>query len=268
VRENANWLQGLEKAWERPVDSFTLAVIFYGDQHQIWGPDIGGAGYLTWVHNIFGCDLMMLHVLVVDDHLLVAQAVGGLLRELCSLDLVGVCGSAAQALLTLEHTTADLLVQDLMLPGESWETVARAFLHGNPQGRILILTGLADRFEAPAWLGASLLAVVDKSLAWDALIDVVQTWQRQAVSCGLASPVSSALPPLTSLSPREQRVFECLGQGLLNREVASELGLCVGTVESYRKAICSKLGVSGSELVRLAVLRRCLPSPGACPAAT
>ena len=227
----------------------------------------GGGKGLTWLDNMSGCDLMMLNVLVVDDHLLVAQAVGGLLRELCSLDLVGVCGSAHQALLVLEHSTPDLLVQDLLLPGESWETVAQDFLRRNNRGRIVILTGLADTFEAPTWLGASLLAVVDKSMAWDALIDVVMTWQRQITAHGSALRTSDVLPPLALLSPREQRVFDCLGQGLLNREVASELGLSVGTVESYRKVICSKLGVSGSELVRLAVLRRCLPTPGPCQAA-
>jgi DNA-binding NarL/FixJ family response regulator len=116
-------------------------------------------------------------------------------------------------------------------------------------------------------LGASLLAVVDKSMAWNALIDVVINWQRQITTDASALRTSGVLPPLALLSPREQRVFDCLGQGLLNREVASELGLSVGTVESYRKAICSKLGVSGSELVRLAVLRRCLPSPGPFQAA-
>jgi len=207
------------------------------------------------------------NVLVVDDHLLVAQAVGGLLRELCGLDLVGVCGSAHQALLVLKHSTPDLLVQDLVLPGESWETVAQDFLRRNHQGRILILTGVADTFEVPSWLGASLLAVVDKSMAWNALIDVVINWQRQITTDATALRTSGVLPPLALLSPREQRVFDCLGQGLLNREVASELGLSVGTVESYRKTICSKLGVSGSELVRLAVLRRCLPSPGPFQAA-
>ena len=209
----------------------------------------------------------MLNVLVVDDHLLVAQAVGGLLRELCGLDLVGVCGSAHQALLVLEHSTPDLLVQDLVLPGESWETVAQDFLRRNHQGRILILTGVADTFQAPSWLGASLLAVVDKSMAWNALIDVVLNWQHKITTDATALRTCGVLPPLALLSPREQRVFDCLGQGLLNREVASELGLSVGTVESYRKTICSKLGVSGSELVRLAVLRRCLPSPGPFQAA-
>lgn len=210
---------------------------------------------------------MMLNVLVVDDHLLVAQAVGGLLSELCDFGLDAVCASARQALKVLEQSQPDLLVQDLHLPGESWETVAQAFLRRNPSGKVLILSALTDTFVPPHWLGSSLLGVVDKSKAWSDLINVVSGWRHQILPAQSASLASRTLPALELLSPREQRVFHCLGQGLLNREVASALGLSVVTVESYRKSICSKLGISGSELVRLAVLHRCLPSPGRCPAA-
>ena len=214
--------------------------------------------------NVVVAIYMMLNVLVVDDHLLVAQAVGGLLSELCDLALDAVCGSARQALKVLEQCQPDLLVQDLHLPGESWETVAQAFLRRNPSGKVLILSALTVTFVPPHWLGSSLLGVVDKSKAWSDLINVVSGWRLQIQPASLAS---RTLPALELLSPREQRVFHCLGQGLLNREVALALGLSVVTVESYRKSICSKLGISGSELVRLAVLHRCVPSPGLCPAA-
>ncbi len=209
----------------------------------------------------------MHRVLVVDDHLLVAQAVGGLLSELCDLDLEAVCGSGRQALQVLEQARPDLLVQDLHLPGESWETVAQMFLHRNPAGKVLILTGLADTFVTPTWLAPSLLGVVDKSRAWNDLIGLVGGWRHQRLPDRSAPPARCTLPVFAMLSPREQRVFLCLGQGLLNREVATALGLSVGTVESYRKVICSKLGISGSELVRLAVLHRCLPDPDPCPEA-
>ena len=43
-------------------------------------------------------------------------------------------------------------------------------------------------------------------------------------------------------------------------EIAEHLGLSTATVDSYRKSICSKLGVSGTELVRQAVISRCLPA--------
>jgi len=209
----------------------------------------------------------MHRVLVVDDHLLVAQAVGGLLSELCDLDLEAVCGSGRQALQVLEQARPDLLVQDLHLPGESWESVAQMFLHRNPAGKVLILSGLADTFVPPTWLAPSLLGVVDKSRAWNDLIGLVGGWRHQRLPDRSSSPARCTLPVFAILSPREQRVFLCLGQGLLNREVATALGLSVGTVESYRKAICSKLGISGSELVRLAVLHRCLPDPDPCPSA-
>jgi len=52
-------------------------------------------------------------------------------------------------------------------------------------------------------------------------------------------------------------LLEALGRGLVNKEIALELSLTVATVETYRKSVASKLGVSGSELVRIATLYRC-----------
>jgi len=45
---------------------------------------------------------------------------------------------------------------------------------------------------------------------------------------------------------------------LLNKEIAARLDLSVATVETYRKGVAAKLGVSGAELVRIATLYRCL----------
>lgn len=42
-----------------------------------------------------------------------------------------------------------------------------------------------------------------------------------------------------------------------NKEMAKALGLAVNTVETYRKTISAKLGLSGVELVRTAALHRC-----------
>ena len=202
-----------------------------------------------------------MRVLVVYDHVLVAQAVGGLLSELCDLELQAVCSSAGQALSALELATPDLLIQDVLLPGETWEPVVQDFLRRNNKGSVLFLTALATSFVPPSWLGSALLGVLDKSRAWVDLIALVSQCQRQA-SAGRSGTASAGMASLERLSPREQRVLHLLGQGLSNRELALALGLSLGTVESYRKSICSKLGISGAELVRLAVLRRCLPLHG------
>jgi DNA-binding NarL/FixJ family response regulator len=52
-------------------------------------------------------------------------------------------------------------------------------------------------------------------------------------------------------------VFRLIGRGAATKEIARLLGLERTTVESHRKEISRRLGVSGAELVRLAALQVC-----------
>ncbi len=54
---------------------------------------------------------------------------------------------------------------------------------------------------------------------------------------------------------REWQLFLTLGDGLSNKELGTRFGISTRTVETHRKAIAKKLGVSGAALVRLAVLQ-------------
>jgi pSer/pThr/pTyr-binding forkhead associated (FHA) protein len=80
------------------------------------------------------------------------------------------------------------------------------------------------------------------------------------------SPSQSASRSLDALSPRERAVFPLLASGLSQREIASQCGVTVKTIETYRTRIGHKLGLSTrAELIRFAleigVLRP--SSPGA-----
>ena len=205
-----------------------------------------------------------MQVLVIDDHLLLGQMLGGLLIQRFPLQLQAICGSVADAMPLLRDDPPDLLLLDVCLPGEDWHEAAESYLKANPQGALILVTGLGDAFERPVWLEPSLLAVVQKTNAWYELETVVARWMRSIGVRG-AQAHERLQQSITELPPRELRVFECLGQGLSNREIALLLGLTPSTVDTYRKTICSKLGVSGSELVRQAVLNRCLP-PVSSPA--
>ncbi|MBM5800751.1 MAG: response regulator transcription factor [Cyanobacteria bacterium K_DeepCast_35m_m2_023] len=196
-------------------------------------------------------------VLLVDDHRMVAQAVGGLLSQFCNLDRLELCASVVEAIDCIERHPPDLLILDLHLPEERWQDAADALQQHSPAGQLIILSAVASGFALPVAYQKQLLAVIDKALACDELLAVVERWQQRR-----QGPRCDALQMhrlVERLCPREQRVFEALGKGLLNREIAVELGLNVSTVDTYRKAISSQLGQSGAELVRAAVLHRCLP---------
>ena len=200
-----------------------------------------------------------MRLLVIDDHLLLGQMLGGLLIQRFPLQLQAICGSVVDALPLLRDDPPDLLLLDVCLPGEDWQQAARSYLTANPKGALIMVTGLADALALPGWLEPSLLAVVQKTNAWCELETIVARWMRNIGVRGCQAQ-ERLQQSIAQLSPRELRVFQGLGQGLSNREIAVLLGLTPSTVETYRKTIRSKLGVSGGELVRQAVLSRCLPS--------
>ena len=191
--------------------------------------------------------------LVLDGQPLLAQALAGLLCELCNLQLVAVCSNAADAVAVIEREPLDLLILDLEHVHQDWPSIAHLLLQHSPNARLVILTHGTNQLPARADLAPAVLAVVDKSVDVTDLLSSIIRWQR-------VGPAPAALP-LESLSPRELRVFLAIGKGLLNKQIALQLGLSVATVETYRKNICAKLQLSGVELVRAAVLHR-LPLVG------
>jgi DNA-binding NarL/FixJ family response regulator len=195
--------------------------------------------------------------LVVADHQLCGQALGGLLSEQCGLELQAVCASVAEALGVMEHSAApELLLLDLGRASDHWQEVAAALQRRNPDGRLIMLSGRQEPRRSPEPMTAIVLGVVDKGGPWDDLITLVSRWQQQHPSPAVRRSIM-ALEQLDRLSPRERRVFHCLGKGMQSKEIARSLGLCVNTVDTYRKTISGKLGLSGAELVRAAALQRC-----------
>jgi DNA-binding NarL/FixJ family response regulator len=195
--------------------------------------------------------------LVVADHQLCGQAVGGLLSEQCGLELLAVCASVAEALGLMEHgSLPGLLLLDVYQGTERWQDAAAALQRLNPDGRLILLTADRRWFQPPPESEAILLGIVEKCRPWDELITLVSRWQQQHPSPAIRRQ-ATALEQLYRLSPRELRVFQCLGKGMHNKEMAKALGLAVSTVETYRKTISAKLALSGVELVRAAALHRC-----------
>jgi DNA-binding NarL/FixJ family response regulator len=203
--------------------------------------------------------LPVLTCLVLDRHILVGKAVGGLLAEHCGLDLVAVFSSVAQALVFIENSPPDLLLLDEHCAGEhgeSWIDAALALKRANPAGRLILITDVSDELIPPAEIEPMLLGIVNKRHDWDDLVRMVTRLQELSPRRSHMSNPKWRLQ-METLSPRELRVFHALGLGLLNKEIAQSLGLTLQTVETYRKHISAKLSLSGSELIRAATLHRC-----------
>lgn len=198
-------------------------------------------------------------VLVLSAQRMVGQALAGVLAEVAGLRVLPVCTSAAEACALIRRTPPGLLVLDLDPLPDSYREAIDLLRQGHPEAGLLLLTAPDQPFSPPADLAAITIAVVDKGQSWEQLLQALQGWWqlRQEGASGLPG-CAQQLQAIAQLTPREQRLLQELGCGLLNKEIAARLDLSVATVETYRKGVAAKLGVSGAELVRIAALYRCL----------
>lgn len=191
--------------------------------------------------------------LMVEDHTLVGQALAGLVRTMPGVGEVLLVTTVVDAITIVAKRDVELLILDLLLPDGNGLDVLQAAVRRHPGVRCLVLSSVADECACPTHLAGNVQAIVDKTAAFEALRHEVEAAVRRQFR-GLPEPKQMSSDPVKRLRPRELVVFERIGQGMTTKEIATSLGISVHTVNTHRKAIVSKLGVVGAELVRLATI--------------
>jgi DNA-binding NarL/FixJ family response regulator len=177
--------------------------------------------------------------LIVDDQRMFSQLLASMLEAIPGLEVIATATSQAEALDLCASERPDLLILDLALPDGDGLVVAEALAQHNPAARVVVLSGQAASFICPGHLQGLISGVVDKTAAFSQLHAVLERCLQRSSE------------PLT---PRQQEIYRLIGAGLSNKAIAHSTGLSIATVETHRKAIAQKLGVSGAELVRQAAL--------------
>jgi len=185
-----------------------------------------------------------LRCLIAEDQVMFLQLLQRLLEGLPGLEVIATAGTAAAAMAACRLHRPDLLILDLNLADGDGLPVLASLAQWCPQARAVVLSAQAAGFVCPEHLQPLLLGVVDKTATFETLISVI-------------AELLPNRPPGTSpvaLTPRQQQIYRLIGQGLSNKQIAQALELSLATVETHRKAIAQRLGLSGAELVRRAAL--------------
>lgn len=208
-----------------------------------------------------------LRCVVVEDQVMFLQLLVAMLRGHEGLDVVGTALTVAEGRTICIQQRPDVLILDLALPDGRGLEVAEALQEVAPDARVIVLSGEASSFVCPAPLQPMLHAVVDKTRAYGTLsLEIVEIVRQRRADADHAAGLSAVeeSPPAAArrLTQREEEIFALIGRGQSNREIAAQLHLSQRTVETHRKNIVSKLGVSGPELVRMAALQLTLQAGG------
>ena len=132
----------------------------------------------------------------------------------------------------------NVAILDLQLQDGHSVDLANYLTIKNPEIKIIILSGLAQEFICPESLLQSVVAIIDKLEAFDVLRHCLNKLFK---------------PSHCNLTERQKTIYRLIGEGKSTKEIAKALGNTPTTVETHRKAIARKLGISGAELIRRAV---------------
>lgn len=189
--------------------------------------------------------------MVVEDHALVREGTAELLERDPDLMVVGQAGSAEEGLALLGDLRPDVALVDVELPGLNGIALARAIAEQFPQTRVLILSAYDDYAYVIGALEVGVVGYLLKTASARELADAVRTAAGgalvldQAISRRLTRRWRSGPGSSTAaLTARETDVLRLLARGLPNKQIASELGLGLRTVESHVSNVLGKLGLS------------------------
>jgi FixJ family two-component response regulator len=146
------------------------------------------------------------------------------------------------------------LILDIELPDLSGLDLQAALAKAGPEVPIIFLTGHGDIRKSVRAMKAGAAEFLTKPFRAQELLDAV----RQALvrDCELRKQRSDTLQlqeRLGTLTPRERQVLTLVVRGLLNKQIAGELGTTEMTIKAHRGKVMRKMrAASVADLVRMA----------------
>jgi FixJ family two-component response regulator len=191
-------------------------------------------------------------VFVIDDDAFLRESLTSLLR---SVGLrVQTFGSGAEFLRSKLPDIASCLVLDVRLPGLSGLDFQTELARAGIQIPIIFITGHGDIPMTVRAMKAGAVEFLTKPFRDQELLDAVQLGlERDRTRRQSASALSDLRARLATLSPREQEIMAMVTAGLMNKQIAGDLGVSEVTVKVHRGNVMRKMDArSLADLVRMA----------------
>ena len=189
---------------------------------------------------------------IADDHPLfrgaLRQALGGM-GEACEIVEAGDFDSAKA--LILENDDADIVLLDLTMPGASGLSGVVTLKGLHTSLPIIVVSAHDDTATIRRALELGAAGFISKSASMEEIRAAVRT----VLDGGIHAPpdielgvegdaeVQDLIQRLQTLTPQQTRVLTMLAEGLLNKQIAYELGVSEATIKAHVSAVLQKLGV-------------------------
>ncbi|WP_316214405.1 response regulator transcription factor [Bradyrhizobium sp. SZCCHNR2035] len=192
------------------------------------------------------------HLVIADDHPLFRNALRQAVASVVSEAVVDEAGSFEDLTALLDRDSEiDLILLDLMMPGVSGFSGLIYLRAQYPAIPVVIVSATDDGGTIRRSLDFGASGFIPKRFGVDPLRDAIVKVLAGDVWVPPDTDLSAAADPemsklrdrLVTLTPQQVRVLMMLSQGLLNKQIAYELGVSEATIKAHVSAILQKLGV-------------------------
>ncbi len=189
-------------------------------------------------------------MIIADDHPLFRQALSGMLaKQFPQADLLEAQSIPELEQLLVDTTTPDLLLLDLDIPGAQGFNTLIQIRHNYPHIGVVIISGFEDKDTINKAMTHGAAGFIPKSTPIDEMVDAINTvlagklWTPDGDFSANNSHASMMAEKIASLTPQQYKILMMFADGLLNKQIAYELGLSESTIKSHASTIFLKLGV-------------------------
>ena len=198
-------------------------------------------------------------VFVVDDDAAVRDAIKDLLESVGIR--VETFGSGRDFLARERAQAPSCLILDVRLPGTSGLDFQRELAAANIEIPIIFITGHGDIPMTVQAMKAGAVDFLTKPFRDQELLDAIhRAVARDRDKRAQNADVAELRRRYEELTPREREVMVLVTRGLLNKQIAAELGASETTVKIHRGQVMRKMGAESlPDLVRMAE-KLCIPA--------
>jgi FixJ family two-component response regulator len=190
-------------------------------------------------------------VYVIDDDALIRDGIQSLIR---SIGLQAVALSSAAEFMQAKRIDApSCLVLDVRMPGQSGLELQRQLNSAGIYIPIIFITGHADIPMTVQAMKDGAVEFLTKPVRSQELLDAVQkAIERDREQRKERAELNAIRRRFKSLTPRETEVLNLVVAGLLNKQIADQLGTSEVTVKTHRARVMEKTGADSlAHLVRM-----------------
>jgi FixJ family two-component response regulator len=199
-------------------------------------------------------------VFLIDDDASVRKGVSRLLRSAGYKS--ESFGSASDFLAREQHPGPACVIVDVRMPGLNGMDLQSVLIQRRQEEQLIFITGHGDISMCAQALKAGAVDFLPKPFRDDELLECVErALARSTEQRRRGGEKSEARRLLDLLTPREFEVMQLVVTGMLNKQIAGELGTAEKTVKVHRGRVMKKLRIASvAELVRLVETARIAPA--------